>query len=113
METCKPANITYAANPDFWQPGKPAVKKVEYPAYTDNSPANQDLANGKAQWGGQFIPNVERYYVNRDKENNHFWYPPTSNVFLQFNLKHDDHRQEGDPAGLRLRDRPRIGVEDR
>jgi peptide/nickel transport system substrate-binding protein len=89
VESCKPANITYAANPDFWQQGKPAVKKVEYPAYTDNSPANQDLANGKAQWGGQFIPNVERYYIARDKENNHIWYPPTSNVFLMFNLKHE------------------------
>ena len=82
VESCKPANITYAANPDFWQPGKPTVKKVKYPAYTDNSPANQDLANGKAQWGGQFIPNVDRYYVDRDKENHHFWFPPTSNVSL-------------------------------
>ena len=46
--------------PDYWQPGKPYIQKVEYPAYLDNGPANLDLANGKAQWGSQFIPNIEQ-----------------------------------------------------
>ena len=50
----------YVANPDYWQPGKPYVEKVQYPAYLDNDPANLDLASGKAQWGGQFIPNIEQ-----------------------------------------------------
>ncbi len=89
VDSCKPANISYKANPTFWSPGLPKVKTVNYPAYTDNSPANLDLANGKAQWGGQFIPSVDRYYVARDKTNHHYWYAPTSNVTLLFNLKHD------------------------
>ncbi|GMA94217.1 hypothetical protein GCM10025881_10410 [Pseudolysinimonas kribbensis] len=50
MTNCTPQNIQYQANPDFWK-GAPAVKTVNYPSYTDNSPANQDLATGKAQWG--------------------------------------------------------------
>ncbi|HEY5223853.1 MAG TPA: ABC transporter substrate-binding protein [Microbacteriaceae bacterium] len=88
VATCTPANIQYKANTSYWQPGKPAVKTVNYPAYTDNSPANQDLASGKAQWGGQFIPSIDKYYVARDKANNHYWFPPTANVSLAFNLKH-------------------------
>jgi peptide/nickel transport system substrate-binding protein len=89
MTTCTPQNIQYQANTDFWQKGKPAVQTVNYPSYTDNSPANQDLANGKAQWGGQFIPSIDKYYVARDKKNNHYWQPPVANVSLAFNLKHD------------------------
>lgn len=86
---CKPQNIRYEANPNFWQQGKPAVKTVNYPAYTDNSPANLDLATGKAQWGGQYIPSIDRYYVAKDPENHKYWFPPTANVSIYFNLKRD------------------------
>ncbi len=88
VASCTPQNIQYTANSSYWQSGKPAVKTVNYPAYTDNSPANQDLANGKAQWGGQFIPSIDKYYVDKDKANNHYWFPPVANVSLAFNLKH-------------------------
>lgn len=88
MSNCTPQNIRYTANPGYWQSGKPAVKTVNYPSYTDNDPANQDLADGKAQWGGQFIPSIEKYYVDRDKTDNHYWSPPVANVDLAFNLKH-------------------------
>lgn len=84
---CKPQNIRYQANEKFWQPGKPAVKTLNYPAYTDNSPANLDLATGKAQWGGQYIPNIDRYYVERDKTDNHYWFPPVANLQIVPNLK--------------------------
>jgi peptide/nickel transport system substrate-binding protein len=87
VSDCKPQNIRYQANPDFWQKGKPAIKTINYPAYTDNSPANLDLATGKAQWGGQYIPNVDRYYISRDKTNNHYWYPPVANVQIFLNMK--------------------------
>ncbi|WP_243064839.1 ABC transporter substrate-binding protein [Humibacter sp. RRB41] len=88
VASCTPQNIQYTANTSYWQSGKPAVKTVNYPSYTDNSPANQDLADGKAQWGGQFIPSIDKYYVDKDKAHNHYWYPPTTNVSLAFNLKH-------------------------
>lgn len=89
ISDCKPQNIRYEANPNFWQQGKPAIKTVNYPAYTDNSPANLDLATGKAQWGGQYIPSIDRYYVEKDPENHKYWFPPTANVSIYFNLKHE------------------------
>jgi len=88
VDPCQANNITYVANSHFWQPGVPKVKTINYPAYTDNDPANQDLASGKDQWGGQFIPGIDKLYVSRDPSHHHYWFPPTTNVALLFNLKH-------------------------
>jgi len=85
MGTCGPNNIEYLANPTFWQPGKPYIQKIEYPAYLDNGPANNDLASGKAQWGGQFIPNIKAFYLAKSADN-HTWSPPVLNVGLFPNL---------------------------
>jgi peptide/nickel transport system substrate-binding protein len=97
VSDCKPANIRFQANTKFWQKGKPAIKTINYPSYTDNSPANLNLAEGKAQWGGQYIPNIDRYYVDRDKQNNHYWFPPVANVQIFPNLK------QGPTANLAVR----------
>jgi peptide/nickel transport system substrate-binding protein len=58
---------------------------VLYPAFTSNPPANLYLAEGKADWGGQFIPNINTYYVSRDPANNHYWFPPNGNVDVYIN----------------------------
>ena len=83
---CTPQNIAYTRNPNYWQAGLPYLDKVNYPAFTDNDPANQYLATGQAQWGGQFIPNIDTYYVAKDKANRHYWFPPIQNVNLFMNL---------------------------
>src|SRR5215475_9820965 len=85
VSPCAPNNIQYVANPTYWQPGKPYIQKVEYPAYLDNGPANLDLASGKAQWGSQFIPNIKQFYLNKSPNNN-TWSPPVTNVELFPNL---------------------------
>jgi peptide/nickel transport system substrate-binding protein len=85
VNPCGPNNIQYLANPTYWQPGKPYIQKVEYPAYLDNGPANLDLSSGKAQWGSQFIPNIKAFYLNKSRDNN-TWSPPVTNVSLMPNL---------------------------
>jgi peptide/nickel transport system substrate-binding protein len=85
VNPCTPNNIQYTANPTYWQAGKPYIQKVEYPAYLDNAPANLDLANGKAQWGSQFIPNIKTAYLDKSSANN-TWSPPVTNVNLIPNL---------------------------
>ena len=81
MDPCSANNIQYVANPNYWQPGKPYLQKIQYPAYLDNGPANLDLASGKAQWGSQFIPNIKALYLNKS-EDNHTWSPPVTNVAI-------------------------------
>jgi peptide/nickel transport system substrate-binding protein len=85
LGSCTPQNITYTRNPHYWQTGLPYIQTVQYPAFTDNDPANQFLAAGQAQWGGQYIPNIDTYYVARDKVHNHYWFPPIQNVNIWFN----------------------------
>jgi peptide/nickel transport system substrate-binding protein len=85
MNKCSPSNITYTANPNYWQPGLPKVKKIEYPAYTSNTTANNDLANGTAQWGAQYIPAINTFYKSKSPDYN-YWFPPTVNVSLVPNL---------------------------
>jgi peptide/nickel transport system substrate-binding protein len=85
VNSCSSNNIEYVANDSFWQPGKPYVQKVEYPSYLDNNPANLDLQSGKAQWGGQYIPNINQYYKSKSPDN-HYWFPPTANVAIIPNL---------------------------
>jgi peptide/nickel transport system substrate-binding protein len=86
VNPCTKANITYTANPHFWQPGQPHIKKVQYPAFTSNNTANDQLANGQAQWGSQYIPSIKSFYTSKSP-NFHYWFPPTVNVSLVPNLK--------------------------
>jgi peptide/nickel transport system substrate-binding protein len=85
VSPCTPNNIQMVANPTYWQAGEPHIQKVEYPAYLDNNPANLDLASGKAQWGSQFIPSIQSFYLSKSKDN-HTWSPPVTNVELFPNL---------------------------
>jgi peptide/nickel transport system substrate-binding protein len=85
MSKCSPSNITYTANPNYWQPGLPKIKKIQYPAYTSNTTANNDLANGTAQWGAQYIPAIDTFYKSKSPNYN-YWFPPTVNVSLVPNL---------------------------
>jgi peptide/nickel transport system substrate-binding protein len=85
VQQCTPQNITYAANLHYWQPGEPKIAKVLYPAFTSNDPANTYLATGQAQWGSQFIPNIQAVYGSKSP-NNKYWFPPIANVSLIPNL---------------------------
>ncbi len=85
VSPCSAQNITYVANPHYWQPGEPKLAKVLYPAFTSNDPANTYLATGQAQWGSQFIPNIGKFYTSKSPDN-HYWFPPVANVSLIPNL---------------------------
>ena len=85
MSSCNPQVTKYQKNATYWQKGLPKIDTVYYPAYTSNTPANLDLASGKAQWGSQYIPNIKSFYLSKSKDN-HYWFPPTINVSIFINL---------------------------
>jgi peptide/nickel transport system substrate-binding protein len=85
VKPCTPENITYVANPHYWQKDLPKIAKVLYPAFTSNDPANTYLATGQAQWGSQFIPNINAVYSSKSAAN-HYWFAPIANVSLIPNL---------------------------
>jgi peptide/nickel transport system substrate-binding protein len=84
-KTCTPQNIKYLANKHYWQPGKPKVSQVDYPSFLTNDTANTYLANGQAQWGSQFIPDIKSFYLAKNPDN-HYWFPPVANVSIFINL---------------------------
>ena len=85
VSQCSGQNISYSANATYWQPGLPKVKTIEYPAFTSNDPANEELATGVAQLGAQFIPNIKAFYTSKSP-NYHYWFPPIANVSMFINL---------------------------
>ncbi|MBV9832227.1 MAG: ABC transporter substrate-binding protein, partial [Marmoricola sp.] len=90
MDNCAPQNIKYLNNPHYWQstPGHPvpAVREVDYPAFLSNTSANLVLSQGQAQWGGQYIPSIQSFYISKDPAHRHYWFPPVLNVSLIPNL---------------------------
>jgi peptide/nickel transport system substrate-binding protein len=90
VSSCAPTNIKYVRNPSYWQSTSghpvPMISEVDYPGWLNNTPANLMLAAGQAQWGGQFIPNVQSFYVAKDPAHRHIWFPPVGNVSLFPNL---------------------------
>lgn len=82
------ANQVYelGANPRYWQPGKPGVEALRFPAFPANDQANLALVAGDVDWAGNFVPAADRTFEARDPEVNDFWSPPVeSTVFLYAN----------------------------
>jgi peptide/nickel transport system substrate-binding protein len=84
--SCSSTNLIYKANPHYWQPGKPAVKTVEWPAYLDNTTGNNCLINGQCQWGGQYIPDIAHTYLAKNPSAYHNWAPTITSVTLDINM---------------------------
>ncbi len=92
MSQCEGTNIKFLRNKNYWQstPANPVpkVEEVDYPAFLSNDSANQQLHDGKDHWGGQFVQNIQAYYLDTSP-NHHIWQPPTSNVTMYLNIAKD------------------------
>ena len=86
MSSCSGANIQYTKNDHYWQPGLPKIQTVNFPSYLSNTSANQDLKSGLDQWGSQFVPNIQKYYLASNPKYYHYWFEPVYNVNLWPNL---------------------------
>jgi peptide/nickel transport system substrate-binding protein len=90
MKACSQDNIQYVRNEHYWQSTAdhpvPQIAEVDYPAFLSNDPANLQLAQGQAQWGAQYIPNIDSFYIAPDSAHRHYWFPPTLNVAVVPNL---------------------------
>jgi len=75
----------FTKNPHYWQPAKVKVSDIEYPAY---SPASftTALSQGRIDWAGGFVANIDKIYTNKDKSHNKHWFPQDGIVALYLNL---------------------------
>ncbi len=92
MSQCEGTNIKFLRNKTYWQSTPdnivPKVEEVDYPAFLSNDSANQQLHDSQAQWGGQFIQNIQSYYLDVSP-NHHIWQPATANVTMYLNIAKD------------------------
>lgn len=73
-------------NPFYWQPGRPALEALRFPAYPSNDRANLALVFDESEWAGNFIPAIDRVYVARDPKHHGYWFPLTTGlVYLYAN----------------------------
>jgi peptide/nickel transport system substrate-binding protein len=84
MQKCTGQNVHYVKNTHYWQKGLPKIDAVNYPAFTSNDPANTYLSTGQAQYGSQFIPNINAFYLSKNAEY-HDWFPPVTSVSIFVN----------------------------
>jgi peptide/nickel transport system substrate-binding protein len=74
-------------NDKYWQASKIAPKTVVFPAQSTNQATNQlDVTSGKFDWSYNFLPDVQKTYVNRDPKHNIYWFPPGGTIGLFLNL---------------------------
>ncbi|MBT2249490.1 ABC transporter substrate-binding protein [Arthrobacter sp. BHU FT2] len=64
-------------NPNYWQPEKQKIAGIKMLAFAGNDGANLAAANGDVDWAPQYIPNIEKTFVSKDREHRQYWFPPT------------------------------------
>ncbi len=72
-------------NPNYWQKGKPYFQALSFPAYAGNEQLTQALISQQIDWGGGYVPNIRKVYVDKDPKHNHFWWPTPDDTYLLLN----------------------------
>lgn len=70
-------------NPHYWQPEKQKIPGIRMLAYAGNDAANLAAVNGDIDWIPQFIPDIQKVFVDKDPEHRAYWFPTTGNT-IQF-----------------------------
>ena len=71
-------------NRHYWQPGKPAVASLRFPAYPGNDQANLALLNDEVDWAGNFVPAIDRIFVGKDPRHHGYWFPLVGGTIMLF-----------------------------
>jgi peptide/nickel transport system substrate-binding protein len=79
-----PQEYEVARNESYWKPGLPKVTAVRVPAFADNDAATRALVEGRLDWAGLFVADVESVFVAKDRANNRFFFPPVGNPVLLY-----------------------------
>jgi peptide/nickel transport system substrate-binding protein len=79
-----PEGFTMVKNPSYWAPVP--VAKVYFPDYTSNTGALAALFSGQIDWTGNYIPDLQQDFVNKDPSTNHYWEAAGSSNALWPNL---------------------------
>jgi peptide/nickel transport system substrate-binding protein len=83
LKSFTPEGFTLTKNPNYWQLSKVQVPNVYFPVYTSNTGALSALFSGQIDWTGNFIPGLQKDFVDTSPNEHHFWEAPGStNAFI-------------------------------
>jgi peptide/nickel transport system substrate-binding protein len=58
--------MTMTANPHYYLPGYPKIKTVRFLTYSGNTASNAAIEDGQLDWSGNYIPNIQQDYLNKN-----------------------------------------------
>jgi len=85
LSSFTPQGIVLKKNPGYWQASQVKVPEVDFPVYSSDTAIQDALQSGQVQWANDFIPGVQKLYLDKSSHN-HFWGPPIYAVALDPNL---------------------------
>jgi peptide/nickel transport system substrate-binding protein len=65
-------------NRNYWKRGAPRIQCLEYIRAASNDAALIQIVNGQADWTHNFVPNVEKAYIAKDRRHYHAFYSTTA-----------------------------------
>lgn len=80
-------SYTLCRNSKYWEKGKPYIDCLKFPALSGNEQIQAELIQGKIDWAGIFIPDIEKVYVSKNPKHFHYWFPPNNNISLYMNTE--------------------------
>jgi peptide/nickel transport system substrate-binding protein len=86
LGTFTPQGFTLVKNPSYWQASLVRVPKVFFPVYTSNTGALSALFSGQIDWTGNFIPGLQKSFVDTSPSTHHYWEAPGGTNSLMPNL---------------------------
>jgi peptide/nickel transport system substrate-binding protein len=81
-----PQGFTLVKNPDYWQASSLKVPRVYFPVYTSNTGALSALFSGQIDWTGNYIPGLQKNFVDTNPANHHYWEAAGGDESLEPNL---------------------------
>ena len=103
VESYNGRRLTLARRDDYWQADKIKVEKIVQEGIYDSSQAALKLEAGEIDAYYGDIPNPEKTLVEKDPENNHFFYAPAGTTVLTGNLTKEPWNDPEVPRGDLLR----------
>jgi peptide/nickel transport system substrate-binding protein len=71
-------DYVFGKNLKYWQKGKPKIQCLEYVQASSNDAALALIQSGQVDWTHNFVPNVEKAYVAKDRKHFHAFYATTA-----------------------------------
>jgi peptide/nickel transport system substrate-binding protein len=86
LGTFSAEGFTLVKNPNYWNESAVNVPKVYFPVYTSNTGALSALFSGQIDWTGNYIPGLQKDFVDTNPADHHFWEAAGSSNALWPNL---------------------------